>query len=705
MTEFHWFELHWPRPLAPETALTMLRRLATEQVRSPMVIEAIGQAGSVRYRLAVPRQAVESAKHLFAALVPGAVLDDSSVDLVAGAAAVRLVVRGATLGLRTTRPLEAARSLLAALSAARPGETLVLQLFIGGGRPAHMTGARTRNPRQGLLSQLLDGDQTASTESLGRIRERASEHALDVSVRLSVDAEDVSRRHALLKGVIGALRLAQSAGTKLDFVKAAPKALGRIPQRGFVALLPSELLNLAGWPLGEDELPGLAGMHPKPLRLRRPSAASAERAFAITAAPGGQREVGISSTDSVFHTALSGKTGAGKSTVMTRLIAADMEAGRSVVVIDPKTDLIMEGCLPRVPWRRRDEVVFLDPMQAPFPIGFNPLVQPGRAPELIADSIIGTVRSMFPDMFGPRTSDVLNAAVLTVLAVPGPTLTGVVRLLTDENERRRVVGQLEDDVLISFWQQFDAMSVQQQAQFNGPVLSRLRQFLLRPQLRRMLDQPEPKFQLADIFSGPKLVFAPLNAGLLGEEAARLVGSLLVSALWGLTLARAAVPSSERTPVSIYIDEASEFLRLAGDDLSDALARSRSLGVAWHLGFQYLTQFPKRTQEAIQTNARNRIVFEPNLKDTKTFASQADGLEVSDFLALPTYHVYADLMTGGERTGWFYAKTLPAPEGRADVAALIKRSISRYGQGIEPPATSSRTATPPEGGLGRRRRVQ
>jgi hypothetical protein len=701
VTEFHWFELHWPRPLPPETAVAMLRRLATERVRSPIVIEAVGQRGEVRYRLAVPKSAVASAKHLFAALVPGAVLDDSSVELVTGSAALRMTVQGSTLGLRTTQPIESARSLLAALSSTRDDETLVLQLYLGEGRSAHLASPRPSDPRQGLLSQILSGDRPATTEVASRMRERATEHTLAAMVRLAVDATDISRRHALLKGVVGALRLAQSAGTRLEFVKAATTSLGRIPQRGFIQLLPAEIVNLAGWPLGEGDLPGLAGLHPKALRLRG-KALPVERVFAETAAPGDRRRVGISTKDSLFHTSVVGRTGSGKSNLLVSLITADMEAGKSVIVIDPKTDLIMEGALPRVPYRRRDDAVILDPLHEQ-PVGLSPLVQPGRAPELIADSIVTTIRELFPNLFGPRTSDILNASVLSIVGIPGATLTWLPRLLTEEGFRRSVVARLDDQVLIAFWQQFDAMSPAQQAQFVGPVLTRLRQFLLRPQLRRTLDQAEPRFDLSDVFRSPKLLFVPLNSGMLGSEAARLLGSLLVSQLWGLTLGRAAVPSTQRTPVSIYIDEAAEFLRLSGDDLSDALARSRSLGVAWHLAFQYRGQLSDGMQEAIDVNARNRIVFESGLKDAKSFAAQAPELTPEDFLSLPKYHVYANLMRDGEQTGWFSARTLEAPEGRADAAALIARSIRRYGQGMAETRPQSDIDSPEADGLGRRRR--
>src|SRR3546814_16360960 len=93
-----------------------------------------------------------------------------------------------------------------------------------------------------------------------------------------------------------------------------------------------------------------------------------------------------------------------------------------------------------------------------------------------------------------------------------------------------------------------------------------------------MDQAQPRFDLAEVFTKRKILVVPLNSGVLGNDAAKLLGSLLVTSLRNLALARTSLPARERYPVSIYIDEAQDFLRLGGE-LPDALARSRSLALA------------------------------------------------------------------------------------------------------------------------------
>jgi len=682
MTDPTWHQLHWPTPLPIEHALEMLRRLAAEPTRDPIIVEALGESGHVRYRLAIPSPAVEKVQHLLGALAPGSILEPSPEEILSWEQALRLRVAGGSLGLRSDRLVESSRAVLTALSATRAGERLLLQLVIGAGLPGRLTRDRPSDPTQGVLSQLTFGSRPASSEVAKRLRDKAAEPGLQVVVRLAASSTP-TRVRRLLEGLVAALRVAQTAGTQLSFLPARLYRNERLPRRGFTRLSAAEVLALAGWPLGSDTLPGLPSAHPRQLRLNvaRPER---ERTFAITTAPGQELPLGIAIEDALQHTIITGPTGAGKSNVMLSLISADMNAGRSVVVIDPKTDLVMDT-LARVPANRRDDVVVLDPAQE-RPVGLNPLVQPGRSPELIADSILTVIRDLFPNLFGPRTSDVLHSALLTIAGVQGATLTWLPRLLTDTGFRQSLTPRIEDETLLSFWQEFDRLSPAQQAQFVGPVLSRLRQFLLRPQLRRILDQAEPRFNLVDLFQQRRLLLVPLNTGLLGGEAARLVGSLLVGQLWGLSLARATTPASQRTPVSIYIDEAQEFLRLGGE-LPDVLARSRSLGVGWHLAHQYRDQFTPEVRAAVDTNARNKITFTLGIKDARDLATMSAELAPEDFIALPRFHVYANLMHRGESTGWVSGKTLPAPPATTDPAELIAHSRRRYGGKVTPAPSS------------------
>ncbi|WP_349902146.1 type IV secretory system conjugative DNA transfer family protein [Parafrigoribacterium humi] len=474
----------------------------------------------------------------------------------------------------------------------------------------------------------------------------------------------------------------------MNFVKDSGDSLDRalVPFWTPLHLSIAETLSLIAWPLEADDLPGLPAAHPKALRLSTTDVEKV-RVFARTTAPGNTQPLGLSIEDNLFHSVIVGPTGSGKSTAMLNLIVADLRAGRGLVVIDPKGDLVQD-VLERIPQSRRRDVAVLDPTDS-APVGLNPLRVPGTSAELIADGVVAIFRDLFPGAFGPRTSEMVSASTLTLASHPGATLTWLPRLLTDARFRSTLIGGLNDpDGLESLWAEYGAMSERQQAQFAGPVLSRLRQFLLRPSLKRVLDQSEPKFQLDEVFTKHKVLLVPLNTGILGNDAARLLGSLLVSQLWQLTLGRAALPKLSRPPVSIYVDELQEFIHLGGNDLSDALARSRSLGVVWNLAHQFRDQLPTDTKNALDANALNKIVFGLGAKDAREVAAMAPELVAEDFMTLPQYGIYTSLMRSGRHLGWVSGQTLPPPATMSNTVEIVAASQARYGRDPEPATDST-----------------
>ena len=145
---------------------------------------------------------------------------------------------------------------------------------------------------------------------------------------------------------------------------------------------------------------------------------------------------------------------------------------------------------------------------------------------------------------------------------------------------------------------------------------------MRLQRRVVLGQARSGFYLPELLAGRRIVVVNLNRGLLGAGAARLLGTLLVSRLWTLLLARQALPPEQRHIVSIFIDEAHEFIGGLPHDLSDALAQARSLGGAFHLAHQYRAQLSPAMMQAIESNARNKLYFGLSSADASAAARLA-----------------------------------------------------------------------------------
>jgi hypothetical protein len=197
-------------------------------------------------------------------------------------------------------------------------------------------------------------------------------------------------------------------------------------------------------------------------------------------------------------------------------------------------------------------------------------------------------------------------------------------------------------------------------------------------MRAVLGQVTPAFSLGQVFSERKVLLVSLSKGLVGPEAAALLGSLVVAELWQSTLERAAVPAAERRPVHVVIDEVQEYLHLP-TDLADALAQARGLGVGFTLAHQYLDQLPRAMQAAVLANARSRVCFQLPPNDAAVLAKGHPELAAEDFTALGRYEVYASLLSGGQAGPFVSGRTEPLPKVRRAATELRVRSRRTWGR--------------------------
>ncbi len=145
-----------------------------------------------------------------------------------------------------------------------------------------------------------------------------------------------------------------------------------------------------------------------------PGAGSAEVVkFLGDADTGPARPVALNVADGRQHTHILGATGCGKSTLMSRMIMDDVQAGRGVVVVDPKGDLVAD-LLDRLPASAAPRTVLIDPTDTGPRPSLNILA--AGEPELLVDNLVGIFRRIFSAFWGPRTDDILRAACLTLLS-------------------------------------------------------------------------------------------------------------------------------------------------------------------------------------------------------------------------------------------------------------------------------------------------
>ncbi len=679
--QFAWREVHWPAELDPARAVALLRQIGTDHFVSLVALEVEATEDTITYRVGAPASAVARVEQLVAALISDAAITRTG-ERAQLSDVWRIVLTNRHRPLQVADPERVTRAVLAALTTARKGEHIALQWLLGRNRAprpvAASTPASTVGPWWGSLAK---GESDLDSERRRALESKRSDHAFACVGRVAVTATTPARTRAMAVAVLAALRTAEAPGIGVKLVK---EPSGKFNEASPPWLWPYvlnvlELVGLLGWPLGDESLPGVPRDSSRWLRPD-PRIQPNRRVLGVATAPGETRELGLSIEDARQHLHVIGPTGTGKSTLLANLALADIAAGRSVVVIEPKGDLVND-ILARVPHERADDVVVLDPAETQLPVGLNPLASRGRSPELIADQVLAVFRGL-SESWGPRLQVVLHAALLTLARRSDASLCALPALLTNPAVRRRLRAGSDDLALDHFWAWFQALSPAEQQQVVAPVLTRLQPVLLRSSVRTIVGQLQPRFRIEDIFTKRKVVLVALRRGVIGPEAAALLGSLFIAELWQAVLGRAAITPERRHPVIVYADEFQDYVHLP-TDMADALAQSRSYGVGWVVAHQHLAQLPANLRAAVLANARSRVCFQVTADDANVMAKLAgDKLEPADFQRLRRYEAYARIVAGGEITDFASLRTLPLPPTTVDPQAVRELSRRRYGRPVD-----------------------
>src|SRR2546425_7914195 len=350
------------------------------------------------------------------------------------------------------------------------------------------------------------------------------------------------------------------------------------------------------------------------------------------------RLVALRPQDARYHVHAVGPTGSGKSTLLENMALASVRARRAVVFLDIKGDAIYR-LLRRIPSEHWERVVLLDPALSERVVGLNVLeLAEASRRDLVADQVVVIFRRLFAQYWKDRSDDVMRSAVLTLLDHPGTTLVDVPGLLLDKRLQARWTRGLNDPVgLEPFWREFRALSEAEQLSRVGPVLARLRSILLRPAARDILGQSKSTVDLSQILDHGGVLLVNLAKGVLGEETARLLGSLLVVQLWQASLRRARIPESERPDALVILDEFPNYVHHAGL-LAEGLVEARGYHIGWLLAHQYMAQLPHDLLAAVRNSTHTKIAFaSEDDVDAKATAPLFPGLTWENLMALLPLH--------------------------------------------------------------------
>jgi type IV secretory pathway TraG/TraD family ATPase VirD4 len=315
------------------------------------------------------------------------------------------------------------------------------------------------------------------------------------------------------------------------------------------------------------------------------------------------------------HTWVLGKSGAGKTTALVRWAVDDILAGDGVAFFDLHGDAARE-ILAYIPPHRRGDVLFYDPSDRDYPIGFNVLDRvPEEQKSFVASSVVDTFKSIWGHSWGPQLEQFLHASTAALLDMPDGTLLGVKFLLTSPTYRHRVLCYVKDPALRDFWEvDFEShMPQREQRERTLSTLNKIGALIADPLIRNSVGQPRSAINMRSILDGQKILIVSLPQGQLSITKASLIGALLLSHLHLTALGR-----TDRRPFHVYIDECHHF---GTATLTEMLSGIRKFGVSLVLGHQYIEQVPEDFRAALIGTTGTLVSFRVGVTDAELLTQE------------------------------------------------------------------------------------
>jgi hypothetical protein len=253
----------------------------------------------------------------------------------------------------------------------------------------------------------------------------------------------------------------------------------------------------------------------------------------------------------------------------------------------------------------------------------------------------------------------------------------ITRILTDKKFRNDVISYVSDPVVKNFWTvEFASWNDKFVAEAVAPVLNKVGAFTANPIVRNIIGQPKSSFNIRQIMDERKILIVNLSRGLVGEDNAALLGSLLVTKIQLASMSRADIPSEQRIPFYLYVDE---FQNFATDSFATILSEARKYALNLTVANQYIAQMPIEVKDAVFGNVGSMISFRMGADDARGMQKYFEPkFEEYDLVHMHNRHFVISMTIHGEKTPAFSAVTINLPDQAFDQTDnIIRQSRQQF----------------------------
>ncbi|MBU1683113.1 type IV secretion system DNA-binding domain-containing protein [Patescibacteria group bacterium] len=402
------------------------------------------------------------------------------------------------------------------------------------------------------------------------------------------------------------------------------------------------------------------------------------------------KEIRIMRDDRTRHQYIIGKSGSGKSVLLSYMARQDIANGDGLCLVDPHGDLV-EDTLQTVPKERAKDIVVFDPADTERPMGLNLLEAhtPEERDRASLDAMEIFIKIFGDEIFGPRIQHYFRNACLSLMEdeEEGATLIDVPRMFVDEEFLKYKLTKVKNTVVRSFWEHEYASTGDREKQEMIPYFSsKFGPFITNTTIRNIIGQPKSAFNIREIMDTQKILLVNLSKGKVGDVNAQLLGLIFVNKINMAAMSRQEIPKAERKDFYLYVDE---FQNFATDTFASILSEARKYRLSLIMAHQYIAQLTKtptghddtRVRDAVFGNVGTMMSFKVGADDAEYLAKEyAPELSEQDIIGIANYKAYIKLNIHNTTSRPFSMESIWDPVDNSKLAEILKKySRMKYGR--------------------------